>query len=63
MIISKKGQTIRIPVKSAPRLGRDTQGVRLMRLNAGDGAASLSYLAKVVIEEAKKPQKRTPKKK
>jgi DNA gyrase subunit A len=55
MIISKKGQTIRIPVKSAPRLGRDTQGVRLMRLNAGDNVASLSYLPSVVIEESKKP--------
>jgi DNA gyrase subunit A len=62
MIISKKGQTIRIPVKSAPRLGRDTQGVRLMRLNAGDGVASLSYLAKVVIEEAKAPKKAGTKK-
>ena len=57
MIISKKGQTIRIPVKSAPRLGRDTQGVRLMRLNSGDGVASLSYLPKVVIEESKAAKK------
>jgi DNA gyrase subunit A len=56
MIISKKGQTIRIPVKSAPRLGRDTQGVRLMRLNAGDAVASLSYLPRIVIEEAKAPK-------
>ncbi|MCX6811563.1 MAG: DNA gyrase subunit A [Candidatus Berkelbacteria bacterium] len=57
MIISKKGQTIRIPISSAPRLGRDTQGVRLMRLNAGDGVASVSYLPLVVIEEAKAPKK------
>ena len=51
VIISKKGQTIRIPVSSASRLGRDTQGVRLMRLNAGDGAASLSYLPQAAKEE------------
>ncbi|MBU2595488.1 DNA gyrase subunit A [Patescibacteria group bacterium] len=57
MIISKKGQTIRIPVSGASRLGRDTQGVRLMRLNAGDQVASVSYLPKVVIEEAKAVKK------
>lgn len=57
MIISKKGQTIRIPVSGASRLGRDTQGVRLMRLNAGDDVASVSYLAEIVIEEAKAVKK------
>ena len=53
IIISKKGQMIRIPIKGASRLGRDTQGVRLMRLNAGDGVASVSYLPEIVIKEAK----------
>jgi len=73
MIISKKGQTIRIPVRGASRLGRDTQGVRLMCLNAGDNVASVSYLPLVVIEEAKasknkeikkpqNPRSKTPKK-
>jgi len=32
LIISGKGQVIRLPLKSVPTLGRDTQGVRLMRL-------------------------------
>ena len=32
IIISAKGQVIRLPLKSVPTLGRDTQGVRLMRL-------------------------------
>ena len=31
IIISEKGQVIRLPFKSVNLLGRDTQGVRLMR--------------------------------
>jgi DNA gyrase subunit A len=31
IIISEKGQVIRLPFKSVNQLGRDTQGVRLMR--------------------------------
>jgi len=31
LIISDKGQVIRMPLKSVPVTGRDTQGVRLMR--------------------------------
>ena len=61
MIISEKGQTIRIPTKGASRLGRDTQGVRLMRLNLGDSVASVSYLPEIVIEDAK-PEKSDKKK-
>ena len=32
IIISAHGQVIRLPLKSVPTLGRDTQGVQLMRL-------------------------------
>jgi len=31
VIISEKGQVIRLPLKSTPVLNRDTQGVRVMR--------------------------------
>ena len=31
IIISDKGQVIRVPFKSVSVLGRDTQGVRIMR--------------------------------
>ena len=31
IIISEQGQVIRLPFKSVNQLGRDTQGVRLMR--------------------------------
>jgi len=45
MIISEKGQVIRLPFKSIPVLGRDTQGVRVMRFKAGgDKVASLTPL-------------------
>ena len=40
--MSKKGQVIRVELKSIPVLGRDTQGVTIMKLRAGDGIASLT---------------------
>ena len=42
--ISKKGQVIRTELKSIPKLGRDTQGVRIMRLGEKDSIASLTCL-------------------
>jgi DNA gyrase subunit A len=36
IIISEKGQVIRLPFKSVNELGRDTQGVRLMRFKESD---------------------------
>ncbi len=39
--ISKKGQVIRTNMEEVPTLGRQTQGVRIMKLRAGDGIASL----------------------
>ncbi len=40
--MSKKGQVIRTALKDIPSLGRQTQGVTIMRLKAGDGIASLT---------------------
>ncbi len=42
--ISKKGQVIRIELKEVPKLGRQTQGVRVMKLRAGDEVASVVVL-------------------
>jgi len=39
--VSKKGQVIRVAIKEVPVLGRQTQGVRIMKLRAGDNIASL----------------------
>ena len=33
IVISQKGQVIRLPLKSISVLGRDTQGVRVMKFN------------------------------
>ncbi len=42
--ISKKGQVIRIGLPEVPTLGRQTQGVKLMKLRTGDNVASLVCL-------------------
>ncbi len=39
--MSKKSQVIRLDAKEVPTLGRQTQGVRIMKLRAGDSIASL----------------------
>jgi len=40
--ISQKGQVIRTPLKNISRLGRATQGVRIMKLDEGDKVASVA---------------------
>ena len=40
IVISQQGQVIRTETKSISQLGRDTQGVRIMRLEEGDKVAS-----------------------
>ncbi len=42
--ISKKGQVIRIDIEEIPTLGRQTQGVRIMKLRDGDSIVSLICL-------------------
>ncbi len=44
VVISKMGQTIRTPLNSVSTLGRATQGVRVMRLDAGDKVASATII-------------------
>lgn len=39
--ISKNGQVIRVAIKEIPTLGRQTQGVRVMKLREGDEIASI----------------------
>ncbi len=42
--ISKQGQVIRTKLSEIPTLGRQTQGVRIMKLREGDSLASLTCL-------------------
>jgi len=44
VIMSKKGQVIKLPLKDVPKLGRDTQGVRVMKMRAGDQIASVVFV-------------------
>lgn len=51
LMISTKGQTIRVGLKDIPTLGRTTQGVRIMRLGEGDAIASLGVMPEQTPEE------------
>jgi DNA gyrase/topoisomerase IV subunit A len=45
IIISEKGQVIRLPFKTVNQLGRDTQGVRLMRFkDKNDKVANVTWV-------------------
>jgi DNA gyrase subunit A len=45
IVMSQKGQVIRLPLKSVSVLGRDTQGVRIMRFSeTNDKVASVTYV-------------------
>lgn len=59
LIISKKGQVIRLNLKQIPQIGRSTQGVRIMRMGSDDQVASIALLPNepVVETEEKTPEK------
>lgn len=44
LAVSKASQVIRTELASVPTLGRDTQGVRIMKLREGDSVASFNLL-------------------
>ncbi|MDP3985894.1 MAG: DNA gyrase C-terminal beta-propeller domain-containing protein, partial [Candidatus Veblenbacteria bacterium] len=45
IVMSNNGQVIRLPLKAVSVLGRDTQGVRIMRFKAaGDQVASVTFV-------------------
>jgi len=48
LLISNKGQAIRVGLKDIPALGRTTQGVRIMRMSEGDKVASLGLVPEQV---------------
>jgi len=50
MVISKNGIVIRIPVSGVANIGRNTQGVRIMKLREGD---KVTTVERVRIEHAK----------
>ena len=46
IVISQKGQVIRTKITSIPKLGRDTQGVKIMKIKTGDKVASATCVEK-----------------
>lgn len=52
LLISNKGQAIRVALKDIPTLGRTTQGVRIMKLGAGDAVSSLGLMPEQAEEVA-----------
>lgn len=51
LMISIKGQAIRVGLKDIPVIGRTTQGVRVMRLNDDDTVASIGLIGEQPVEE------------
>jgi DNA gyrase subunit A len=45
MLINSSGTLVRVPVREIPVLGRNTQGVRVMRLAAGEELVGLERIA------------------
>jgi DNA gyrase subunit A len=52
LMISDKGQAIRVGLKDVPTLGRTTQGVRIMKLGDSDAVSSVGF----VPEKADEPE-------
>ena len=57
IMMSTKGQAIRVAVKEIPTLGRATQGVRIMKMSEGDTVASLG----IVLPEDKNEEEKESK--
>lgn len=51
LMISNKGQAIRVALKDIPTLGRTTQGVRIMKLGNGDAVSSLGLMPEKTEDE------------
>ena len=45
LLISQKGQAIRVGLKDIPTIGRTTQGVRIMKLNDDDAVSSIGLMS------------------
>jgi DNA gyrase subunit A len=56
MVITQKGMIVRCPVKDVRTTGRSAQGVRIIKLDSGDGVASI---ARVSPEEREENQTQT----
>jgi len=60
MIITEKGVLIRLPVKQVRVIGRNTQGVRLIRLDQGDSIAAVTRVREENNREDSSPEEVEP---
>ncbi len=62
IIVSQQGQVIRLPLNTIKRLGRDTQGVTLMKLNKNDLVSSVTVVQdeEEVVKEETPPANQLP---
>ena len=51
VVISKNGTIIRTPIKNISKMGRATQGVRIMKLGADDVVASIASIPKIKSDD------------
>jgi DNA gyrase subunit A len=51
MVITDKGQVVRIRIKEISTMGRNTQGVRLVRLKEGEKVVACQSLAEKEADE------------
>lgn len=51
LLISSKGQAIRVGLKDIPKLGRTTQGVRIMKTGEGDKVSSLGFVPEQPVDD------------
>lgn len=54
LLISNRGQAIRVALKDIPTLGRTTQGVRIMKLGEGDAVSSIGLVPENQTSEEEK---------
>ena len=50
MLINSSGTLVRVPVSDIPVLGRNTQGVRLVRLKEGEKVVACQSLAELEVD-------------
>lgn len=58
IIVSSKGQVIRVPLSTISRIGRATQGVRIMRLGESDMVASVACINEQEVEDTQNTEQK-----
>jgi len=57
LIVTNTGNVIRLDTKAIPKLGRDTLGVKLIKISARDKVASVAKLEEDEVAELEEEEK------